>query len=124
MLQGGECLRCWNIILQGVGWGCSWMCGENIYGVVAVFVPVIDHRPPVGGSLIFEVCHIYPGKGFLRLLGQALDSSLLGYNEKKRGTHSLDLCNSRIIHVVSLSLLLFHGDVDSKGICPHNFTVY
>lgn len=59
-----------------------------------------------------------------RLLGQALDSFLLGCNEKKRATHSVDLCNSRIIHEVSLSLLLFQGDVDSQGVRPYNFMVY
>lgn len=97
----GECLRrCWNIILQGAGWGCSWMCGENVCGGVAVFVPIIDHIPPVRGSLIFEVCHIYPGKGsFTSFATYWANLLILPYWDIRKATHSLDLCNSRIIHV-------------------------
>lgn len=39
------------------------MCEEDTCGVVAVFVPVIDHGRPVRGSVIFELCHSCPGKG-------------------------------------------------------------
>lgn len=40
------------------------------------------------------------------LLGQAVDSPLLGVNEEKKAAQSSDWCNPRIIHTVSLSLFL------------------
>lgn len=75
--------------------------------------------------MIFEVCHIYPGKGSFTSFATCWAKLLiLPYWDIKKATHSLDLCNFRIIHTVSLSLLLFRGDVDSKGLRPYNFTVY
>lgn len=86
-------------------------------GVVAVFVPILDQGPPVRGSVISELCHSC-------LRGQAVDSSLLGDNEETKSTGSLDWCNPRRIHIVSPSLFLLLGAIDSKGICTHNSTIY
>lgn len=78
--RAGECpWRCWNITSQGVGEGCCWMCvcmcvcvSGAVCGIVAVFAPVIDHSPPVTGSLFLSyvpTCLAKPGSWTLLLAG-------------------------------------------------------
>lgn len=96
--------------VAGCGMGLLLDVWENVSAFVAVIVPVIDHRSPVRGNIIFELSQLPWQRlvhGLCYLLDQAVDCPLLGNNEKI--ATSWEWCNPRIIHVVSLTLSCFVG---------------
>lgn len=93
-IKAGECpWRCWircrrGLLLDVWGLGCLCSC----------------HRPRSSGEgrhdfwAVFQLPWQRLIHGLCCLLGQAVDTPLLGDNEEKKATHSLGWCNPRIIH--------------------------
>lgn len=94
---------------------------ENVPGVA-----VIDHHPPVKGSVISELSQLPWQRlvhGLCYLLNQDVDCPLLG-DHKEKIAISWEWGNRRITHVVNLSLFLLCGDMDTEGIFVYNSVIY
>ena len=113
--QAGECpWRCWNIMLQGVGEGCCWMCVCVCLGLcvgswlslLLLLITVLQWQEAYFWAM-FQLAWQRLVHGLCCLLGQAVDSPLLGDNEEKKAAHSLGGVIPRsFTDMASLSLFL------------------